>query len=82
MRAGGTRGAAHGGVLVRRPSSHTGLHAASHIRCEHALIACLGAPREAKSGVETGTLHALPKYSQHSSNEHSVYCHMCTHGVS
>jgi hypothetical protein len=39
MRAGGARGAAHGGALVSRPSSHTGLHAASHIRCEHALIA-------------------------------------------
>ena len=33
MRAGVARGTGRGGVLASSPSSNTGLHAASHIRC-------------------------------------------------
>ena len=34
MRAGVPRGTGRGGVLASSPSSNTGLHAASHIRCK------------------------------------------------
>ena len=34
MRAGVARGTGRGGVLASSPSSNTGLHAASHIRCK------------------------------------------------
>ena len=34
MRAGVARGTGRGGVLASKPSSNTGLHAASHIRCK------------------------------------------------
>eukprot|EP00964_Phaeocystis_antarctica_P024380 scaffold13662_cov49-Phaeocystis_antarctica.AAC.2 len=58
MRAGVARGTGRGGVLASSPSSNTGLHAASHIRCKmvgEATPSWARRARRSMSGVLTGT---------------------------